>query len=196
MSRVGRSAIGIMSSIRYHLSSLVTVVLMALGGHIALQHGQANAAEKPLRPAYWPLLINGYAFPKLELALTPMEQARGLMFREKVPNDGGMIFVFPESSQRSFWMKNTLVPLDLLFLDADGKVVAIHRMQPEMPQLNHESEWAYEERLKHYPSYKEARLAIEFAAGQAEICGISVGDSIDVGMAELLKIAAAYAIDD
>lgn len=187
---------GNMGSIRHHLSSIIAVVVMALGGHFALPHGQAHAAEKPPRPAFWPLLINGYAFPKMELALTSTEQERGLMFREKVPNDGGMIFVFSDNSLRAFWMKNTLVPLDLVFLDADSKVVAVHRMQPEIPQQNHESEWAYEERLKHYPSKQKARIAIEFAAGQAEVCGISVGDSIDVGMAELLKIAAAYGAAD
>src|SRR5690606_18293913 len=56
----------------------------------------------------------------VELALTPEEQMRGLMFREELADDGGMLFVFPDEQHRAFWMKNTLVPLDMVFIRADG----------------------------------------------------------------------------
>lgn len=172
------------------------LAVLLLSGILCLWTPSAAAEEKATRPQYWPLLINGYAYPKMELALTAAEQARGLMFREQIPNDGGMIFVFPESSRRSFWMKNTLVPLDLIFLDDESKVVAIHHMQPEMPRLNHEDDYDYGERLKHYDSKQKARVAIEWAAGQADLCGIRVGEQLEIGLAELCALAAKHAAKD
>ena len=53
---------------------------------------------------------------KVELAVTPAEQSKGLMFRENMPEDEGMLFVFPKMSMLSFWMKNTLIPLDMIFM--------------------------------------------------------------------------------
>jgi uncharacterized protein len=62
---------------------------------------------------------------QVEMATTPQEQATGLMFRKSVPADGGMLFVFPEVQPEPFWMKNTLVPLDMVFINADGTIRAI-----------------------------------------------------------------------
>lgn len=60
-----------------------------------------------------------------EVADTPDERQKGLMFRERMGDDEGMLFLFPDSRQRSFWMKNTLIPLDMIFIQADRSVLGI-----------------------------------------------------------------------
>jgi uncharacterized membrane protein (UPF0127 family) len=62
----------------------------------------------------------------LEVADTPERQQRGLMYRQALPEGHGMLFVFDDDDDRTFWMKNTLIPLDMLFIAADGRVVGIH----------------------------------------------------------------------
>lgn len=63
----------------------------------------------------------------IELALTPQQQEQGLMFRRSLPADAGMLFVFGDTRPASFWMKNTLIPLDMLFIAADGRIADIHQ---------------------------------------------------------------------
>jgi uncharacterized protein len=73
---------------------------------------------------------------RVELALTPKEQERGLMFRTELPESSGMLFVFPEERVAHFWMVNTLIPLDALFLDRSGRVLKIaEMMEPRSPKL-------------------------------------------------------------
>lgn len=62
----------------------------------------------------------------IELAQTPEERAQGLMFRESMPRMSGMLFVFEHPQRVAFWMKNTLLPLDLIFLDKTGTVSRVH----------------------------------------------------------------------
>ncbi|MGB6085896.1 DUF192 domain-containing protein [Parvibaculum sp.] len=69
---------------------------------------------------------------ELELALTPEEQQKGLMFRTKLPENAGMLFFHRVCVPASFWMKNTLLPLDMIFIAADGRIVRIAEMtEPE-----------------------------------------------------------------
>jgi uncharacterized protein len=76
-------------------------------------------------------------FPfQVEVARTPVEQAQGLMFRERLGPDEGMLFPFDPPRPASFWMKNTLIPLDMIFIRADGTIARIaantvpHSLEP------------------------------------------------------------------
>ena len=106
----------------------------------------------------------------LEVADTGEERARGLMARPSLPPDRGMLFVWEDESVRSFWMLNTLIPLDILFIDGQGMVVDVQTMTPEPGVPASE--------LTIYESAAPAQHALEVNAGAAERCGIVVGDTV------------------
>jgi uncharacterized membrane protein (UPF0127 family) len=114
-------------------------------------------------------LIEGYLF-QLELASTDSERAHGLMDRLSLPEDAAMVFVYQSEEYRNFWMKNTLIPLDILFLDAEGVVVDVQTMQSQIGV----SDGA----LKVYGSALPARYALEMNAGLAESIGIAPGTQV------------------
>lgn len=66
----------------------------------------------------------------MEIARSPEEQARGLMFRHSMPEDHGMLFPFPEPRQASFWMKNTPLPLSIAYISPDGIILEIYDLHP------------------------------------------------------------------
>lgn len=104
------------------------------------------------------LLPDGFAVTA-ELALTPEEQAKGLMFRESLPEGRGMLFVFGDPGVKSFWMKNTLVDLDMVFLDDKMKVLRVFHRVPRSRPDQPESEVAR--------AVAPASVVLELPAGSA-----------------------------
>ncbi len=125
----------------------------------------------------------------MELALTRQTRERGLMDRTTISDDEGMLFVFPDAAERSFWMKNCYIDIDLMFLDSRGTVMSVHRMVIETPKGEDESPWMYERRLHHYWSNGPSRFAIELSAGSLDRLQIDVNDTIVLDLPFLKKLA-------
>lgn len=103
---------------------------------------------------------------EVELATTPAEREQGLMFRKTLAANAGMLFLYPDEQQVAFWMKNTLIPLDMLFLKADGSIARIaHDAVPldETP----------------IPSNADVKAVLEVNGGTATSLGIKEGDKVD-----------------
>ncbi len=107
-------------------------------------------------------------FEKLELALKPEEHRRGLMFRESLCDRCGMLFVFPEEKELSFWMLNVNFPLDLIFMDSSGKIVKIY----ENTIPNNAD--------KKYLSESPAQFVLEVKAGFVSQTNLQEGQVIDI----------------
>ncbi|MCB9965797.1 MAG: DUF192 domain-containing protein [Rhodospirillales bacterium] len=101
---------------------------------------------------------------QVEAATTEAERSRGLMFRKEMAGDHGMIFLFSDVRPRAFWMKNTFLPLDILFLDETGKIVSIRQGVP----LSEDGIF----------SGAPAKAAVELNQGTAEMFGLLEGDTV------------------
>ncbi len=112
--------------------------------------------------------INTYA--TLEVADNRSEREKGLMDRTKLGKNQGMLFIFEEEAPRGFWMKNTLIPLDMIFLDKDKEVINVETAYPEPNTSDSE--------LKVYRSERPAKYVIEVNAGFAESNSISPGTEV------------------
>lgn len=123
------------------------------------------------------LLIRGERF-RLEVAADPQTMYRGLGGRSVIPRNGGMLFAYPAPGPLAFVMRDCPVPIDVAFLDAAGRVLNVHTMQPEPPRRPDESAAAYERRLPGYPSAGSAQYAIELAGGRFAELGVGPGDRI------------------
>lgn len=111
----------------------VAVIIAALGFYLATQQPVSadQAMRLPVDPV--PLVVetdSGERSFTIEVADEPTERAAGLMFRQTMDDDRGMLFVFPRAQPVSFWMKNTPMPLDLVFIGEDGKVIAVLPGEP------------------------------------------------------------------
>ena len=112
-----------------------------------------------------PLTIRGKTI-KVEVVRTEKEKERGLMFRERLGKDEGMLFVYEREEMLSFWMKNTPLPLSIAFIDKDGRIEDIQDMEPFS--------------LEAHTSTGPARYALEMNRGWFAREGIRVGDVIKI----------------
>jgi len=121
-------------------------------------------------PALQRVCIRGTCFDA-ELAVTEEERARGLMDRAALPRDRGMLFVFPVEALHRFWMKNTRIELDIIFIGADRRIVGIaRRAQP-----------CRRDPCETYGPEAPAGYALEIAGGLAAAHGFAAGDLVEFG---------------
>ena len=148
-------------------STLWNVIRVAIALLFALE-STSLASEKPIRFVTDTVnLATRSAHHRfiVETARTSDEMRRGLMFREHLAPDHGMLFVYDEDQVASFWMKNTLIPLDLLFIDRSGRIVRIHeRAVPLSTAI--------------ISSGEPVRAVLEVNGGTAGRLGIEVGDRV------------------
>lgn len=146
-------------------AAVVVQFLPANSGPLSAATTQADTSQ----PWTHTITINiaGHPFT-LDVVDTDASREKGLMFVKNLPADAGMIFVFPTEKPQTFWMKNTLIPLDVIYVDSAGKVVSFSTMTPE-PGTNDDA-------LQRYPSDGPARFAIEVNAGTCHKLGLRIGD--------------------
>lgn len=133
-------------------TSALAALFVAVSAHAAVLQAEIKSDARSI-----PL--------KLETAATEPERIQGLMGRKTLAPNDGMIFLFPEPVNQKFWMKDTLIPLDMLFVNAQGKIVYIAHGTPgsEMPLG---------------PKKEEITAVVELDAGRAEKEGIEVGNAL------------------
>jgi len=102
----------------------------------------------------------------IEIAKTPSEKILGLMYRRSLPADAGMLFLYDRPQQVTFWMRNTYIPLDMVFIGADGRVQRIE---------SHTEPFS----LAAISSDGEVEAVLELNAGTADAIGLKVGDKVD-----------------
>jgi len=122
---------------------------------------------------FWVPFVYSQSFPKIpvylkdkeiwvEVVRTPEERAQGLMGRKHLGEDEGMLFIFEKEDYHSFWMKNTLIPLSIAFIDCEGKILKIADMEPLT--------------LDSHPPPKPILYALEMKKGWFSTNSLQVGD--------------------
>ena len=143
-----------MRRLLFFLSVLSFLILPLAGPAGAQQLQQLEIVSK-----------NGTHVFGVEMAVTPEEQARGLMFRRELPEKQGMLFDFKREQPTSFWMKNTYVPLDMIFIRADGRVLNIAENTVPLSEAL-------------VSSSGPVRAVLEVIAGTTKKLGIAAGDRV------------------
>ena len=150
-------------AVRRHYSRMIIRPLLAT----MLLWGQLLAAEAAAGPNDEVTIVTAQARHQfhVELAVTMESRRKGLMLRPVLARDAGMLFIFPDSRRQGFWMKNTLVPLDMLFIAGDGHIVYVHHnAQPHS--------------LTSIAPQDAAKAVLEINGGLSRRLGIAIGDRI------------------
>lgn len=149
------------------LTWFYSALILILWAGCSPQAGTASATTQAERAAqYYPIQL-GPIQAQLQLALSPQEQSQGLMFRDSLDRDHGMCFLFKTPEQRSFWMKNTRLPLDIGYFDASGRLLEVYALYPhdETPVRSRNP---------------EILIAVEMNQGWYARNHISTGDRLDL----------------
>lgn len=102
---------------------------------------------------------------EIELAENQQETTLGLMYRRSMAANRGMLFIFPQEEMRSFWMKNTYIPLDIIYINSDNQIVSISKNAEPLTEVSR-------------PSQAPAQYVLEVNAGTCDRLGIEIGHTI------------------
>lgn len=141
--------------------------LLSLAFLIVLIAGCEESIPEPVPADTWLPLKLGQVNIKAQLAITSREQQKGLMYRESLPADSGMLFPYKTPQQLSFWMLNTPLPLDIGFFDGKGVLREVHRLMPfDVTPVR--------------SKYDDLQFALEMEQGWFSANGIKQGQSLDL----------------
>ena len=138
------------------------VVALAIAGGCAVSRENPLAAREVLLP-------NGVRIAA-EVMIRPEDQARGMKYRDVLEPERGMLFLHAELGPHSYWMHNVKIPLDIVWMDAEGRIVEISAKTP--PCLKEPAE------CPSYGGSRPSRAVLELAAGSVERHGLKVGDRL------------------
>ena len=156
--------LGGISHVAARLSAWLAVALLLSGFCVSLAQADSRNPVRARTPLEIVAADSVHRFA-VELARTPDERAMGLMYRTRLADDAGMLFLFPRPVMASFWMHNTLISLDMLFISADGRIVNI---VAEAEPLTLDSR----------RSAAPVVAVLELAGGRAAALGIMPGDRV------------------
>jgi len=153
--------------------TLVTVIAVIGVSVSLLQAARHSAAWTGSSTAQWAVARGVVVFPdetrvNVEIADTPERRQRGLMFREALAEEQGMVFIFERTGFYPFWMKNTLIPLDMIWLDANRRIVTVAHSVPPCKQ----------DPCPSYPPTADALYVVEVRSGFARDHGVEEGQTL------------------
>jgi uncharacterized protein len=156
-------------SLRAGLAAAALALALACKGAASPAPSAAPPPEPPPQPSTNVVFPDGWTV-QVDLALTPEQQAQGLMFVKYLPPDHGMLFLFAEDGPRSFWMKNCLISLDLVWLDENDRVVDISRDVPPCEK----------DPCPNYSPSRPVRNVLEVQGGLCAAHKLAIGDKLVV----------------
>ena len=135
-------------------------------GFILLVHFCTAAVAEPARSELALVTQAGERFAlQVEIANTDAEKSQGLMFRDKLDEKHGMLFLYQPSREVAIWMKNTLLPLDIIFIDVTGRIIKIERDAVPLSEQSMRSD-------------RPVRAVLEINGGMTGFMGVAVGDRV------------------
>ncbi len=147
---------------------MIFTILIAVFFSVIIYQQYQKFTEKNLITIYTGI---GPVKIQVEYAQTPEKQKQGLMGRASISKNSGMLFIFPNEKQRSFWMKDTLIPLEALFISSKGVINEITSLIPCPPKTSN---------CPVYESINPARFVLEVNAGFTERAKIIEGDILEI----------------
>lgn len=164
------------------LVAMLLFVVLSSGSLVGCEQKHQQTSEHQLQDSdetarFQSVTLNGEVFI-LQLALDADARFQGLSDVKEIPEDGGMLFVFPRPRELNFVMRKCLVPIDLIYIGPGGRVVSMHRMKT-VPYDTPESQ------LEYYSSGWPAQFVIELREGSIDRLGVKIGQKIDLPLVSL-----------